>query len=35
MIKAQHVNLVARQPNDHSPPDRVLEDWLRAQLTGK
>ena len=35
MIKAQHVNLIARQPNDRSPPDRILEDWLRAQLTGK
>jgi lysophospholipase L1-like esterase len=35
MLQAQHLNLVARQSNDLSPPDRILEDWLREQLTGK
>jgi hypothetical protein len=35
MIQAQHVNLVARQPHDLAPPDRILEDWFRAQLTGQ
>ncbi len=32
MIRAQHLNLVARQPSDRSPPERVLQDWLGAQL---
>jgi hypothetical protein len=35
MIQAQHVNLIARQPNDTSPPERILENWLRAQLAGE
>jgi hypothetical protein len=35
MIQAQDLNLVARQSSDRSPPERILEDWLRAQLTGK
>ena len=35
MIQAQHLNLITRHAGDRSPPDRILEDWLRAQLTGK
>ena len=30
MIRAQHLNLITRQSDDRSPPDRILEDWLRA-----
>jgi lysophospholipase L1-like esterase len=32
MILAQDVNLIARQPDDPSPPERILEVWLRSQL---
>ena len=35
MILAQHLSLIARPENDESPPERILENWLRAQLSGK
>jgi len=35
MILAQHVNLIARPANDASPPQEILENWLRKQLAGK
>jgi hypothetical protein len=35
MIRAQHVNLIVRPANDTAPPERLLENWLRAQLAAK
>ena len=35
MIHAQDLNLITRQSNDSSPPERILEVWFRTQLTGK
>jgi lysophospholipase L1-like esterase len=35
MILAQDLNLIARQPNDPPPPERILENWFRRQLAGE
>jgi lysophospholipase L1-like esterase len=35
MIRAQDLNLIVRPANDPTPPGRILENWLRAQLAGK
>ena len=35
MILAQDLNLIARPANDPSPPERILENWFRTQLSGK
>jgi hypothetical protein len=32
MILAQDLNLIARQPDDPSPPQQILENWFRSQL---
>jgi len=35
MIGAQDLSLIARPDKDQSPPARILEDWLRRQLSFK
>jgi lysophospholipase L1-like esterase len=33
MIHAQDLSLIARPDNDRSPPEQILESWLRQQLS--
>lgn len=35
MIRAQDLSLIARQDNDTSPSEQILQSWLRDQLGGK
>ena len=35
MIQAQDLNLITRQSDDSSPPERILEAWFRTQLADK
>jgi lysophospholipase L1-like esterase len=35
MILAQDLHVIARPENDQALPEKILENWLRAQLSGK
>ncbi len=35
MIRAQDLSLIVRSDNDQSPPERILEGWLRGQVSFK
>ena len=35
MILALDLHVIARPENDQAPPEKILENWLRAQLSGK
>ena len=35
MILAQDLHVIARPENDAAPPEKILENWLRDQLSVK
>jgi hypothetical protein len=35
MVRAQDLNLITRPDLDPSPPEQVLQNWLRAELSRK